>query len=191
RTWHIGSKTRTNYVGKPTEYQLVPEGLPILMADPDSTVHSRANFATNHTWVSKYEPGELWPAGDYPNQHAGGAGLPAYTEAGESVDGGDIVLWHVFGPTHLPRTEDWPIMPVDIYRFKLKPNGFFDRNPALDVPDWSTRHAGAGAAGAADAGADGGGCCASDGGAGAGSDSGAGCGCHGGEADDLPVFGAR
>ncbi|KAB1648476.1 primary-amine oxidase [Pseudoclavibacter endophyticus] len=142
RTWHIGSATRTNYVGKPTEYQLIPEGLPVLMADPDSTVHARANFAAKHTWVSKYEPGELWPAGDYPNQHAGGAGLPAYTEAGESVDGGDIVLWHVFGPTHLPRTEDWPIMPVDVYRFKLKPNGFFDRNPALDIPDWSAAPAG-------------------------------------------------
>ncbi len=36
--------------------------------------------------------------------------------------------------THFPRPEDWPIMPVDRTGFKLKPVGFFDRNPTLDVP---------------------------------------------------------
>jgi primary-amine oxidase len=50
----------------------------------------------------------------------------------------DVVLWHTFGPTHIPRTEDWPVMPVDYYGFWLKPHGFLDRNPALDLPDWST-----------------------------------------------------
>jgi primary-amine oxidase len=29
--------------------------------------------------------------------------------------------------------EDWPIMPADTVSFWLKPFGFFDRNPALDV----------------------------------------------------------
>ncbi|MET1020092.1 MAG: hypothetical protein ABWX62_08925, partial [Microterricola sp.] len=31
--------------------------------------------------------------------------------------------------------EDWPIMPVDYSGFLLKPHGFLDRNPALDLPD--------------------------------------------------------
>lgn len=173
RTWHVGSNLRTNALGKPTEYQLIPEGLPILMADPGSTVHARATFATKHTWVTKYEPGELWPGGDYPNQHAGGAGLPAYVAGGDSVDGGDIVVWHVFGPTHLPRPEDWPIMPIDTYHFRFKPFGFFDRNPALDVPDWSKR----GADGSC---CEGGSCSCGDG-----------CTCsHGGDGE-LPRFGAR
>ncbi|MNI56086.1 Phenylethylamine oxidase precursor [compost metagenome] len=50
------------------------------------------------------------------------------------IDGQDIVLWHTFGLTHFPRVEDWPIMPVDTVGFKLRPEGFFDRSPVLDVP---------------------------------------------------------
>ena len=46
----------------------------------------------------------------------------------------DLVVWHTFGPTHFPRVEDWPVMPVDYAKFTLKPYGFFDRNPALNVP---------------------------------------------------------
>ncbi|PPG27241.1 primary-amine oxidase [Pseudoclavibacter sp. RFBB5] len=139
RTWHIGSNRRKNVVGKATEYELLGEGWPTLLADPESSVYQRATFAAHNTWVTRYHDDERWPAGKYPNQHAGGAGLPEYVGDAESVDGGDIVVWHSFGPTHLPRPEDFPIMPVDIYRFQLKPYGFFDRNPALDVPDWSKR----------------------------------------------------
>ena len=29
---------------------------------------------------------------------------------------------------------DRPVMPVDTVSFRLKPTGFFDRNPTLDVP---------------------------------------------------------
>jgi len=34
----------------------------------------------------------------------------------------------------VPRPEDWPVMPVEYTGFSLVPFGFFDRNPALDVP---------------------------------------------------------
>jgi primary-amine oxidase len=54
--------------------------------------------------------------------------------ADRPIDGEDIVVWHTFGTTHFPRTEDWPVMPVDHTGFTLKPVGFFDRNPTLDVP---------------------------------------------------------
>ena len=46
----------------------------------------------------------------------------------------DVVLWYVFGIHHITRPEEWPIMPVDTISFWLKPFGFFDRNPAIDVP---------------------------------------------------------
>ena len=45
-----------------------------------------------------------------------------------------MVLWYTFGHTHIPRPEDYPVMPTAYIGFMLKPNGFFDRNPANDVP---------------------------------------------------------
>ncbi|MGW9168666.1 primary-amine oxidase [Agromyces sp. NPDC055658] len=135
RVWQVASASRRNAVGRPTAFWLVPEGKSTLLAQPDSTVWGRANFATKHLWATAYSPDERFPAGDYPNAHAGGAGIPAWQQADRDLDGTDLVLWHVFGPTHLPRPEDWPIMPVDYSGFLFKPHGFLDRNPALDLPD--------------------------------------------------------
>ena len=39
-------------------------------------------------------------------------------------------MWHSFGVTHVPRPEDWPIMPVEYAGFTLVPYGFFDQNPS-------------------------------------------------------------
>ena len=80
------------------------------------------------------EIGQLMRECDLPDQHPGGAGLPAYVAADREIDGQDIVLWHTFGMTHFPRPEDWPVMPVATCGFTLRPVGFFDRNPVLDLP---------------------------------------------------------
>ena len=89
---------------------------------------------TRHLWVTPLAPRELFPAGDYPNQHPGGAGLPEWTAADRPVADTDVVLWYVFNAHHVPRPEDWPVMPAASIGFRLEPCGFFDRNPALDVP---------------------------------------------------------
>ena len=94
----------------------------------------RAAFMTKHLWVTPYDPQEMTTTGDYPTQHPGGAGLPAYTSADRDVVDRDIVVWYTFGHHHIPRLEDWPIMPAAHIGFSLKPVGFFDQNPALDVP---------------------------------------------------------
>jgi primary-amine oxidase len=134
RVWHITNPASLNALGKPVGYALQPEGKPALLADPGSSIAARAAFATKHLWVTAYDPGERYPAGDFVNQHPGGAGLPAYAAADRNIDGRSLVVWHTFGLTHAPRPEDWPIMPVDHTGFRLKPVGFFDRNPTLDVP---------------------------------------------------------
>lgn len=143
RVWEVTSSDRTNAVGKPTAFHLIPQPGATLMAQPDSTVFGRATFATKHLWATRFDPAERFPAGDYPNAHAGGAGLPAWTAADRSLVDENIVLWHVFGPTHIPRPEDWPVMPVDYSGFAFKPYGFLDRNPALDLPDGASGSAGA------------------------------------------------
>ncbi len=94
----------------------------------------RAGFATRNLWVTAYDPHERRAAGDYPNQHAGGDGVPTWTKRDRPIVERDIVVWYTFGVTHVPRPEDWPVMPVEYAGFMLVPTGFFDRNPALDVP---------------------------------------------------------
>ncbi len=49
------------------------------------------------------------------------------------MKGSDVVVWHSFGVTHLPRVEDFPVMPVETVGFHLKPFNFFDANPGLDI----------------------------------------------------------
>jgi len=41
------------------------------------------------------------------------------------------VLWYTLGMTHLPRPEDWPLMPAYTVGFRLVPAGFFSHDPAL------------------------------------------------------------
>jgi primary-amine oxidase len=84
--------------------------------------------------VTPYAPEERRAAGDYPNQHVGGDGLPDWTAADRPLVGTDLVAWHTFGVTHGPRPEDWPVMPVEYCGFHLMPVGFFDANPTLDLP---------------------------------------------------------
>lgn len=157
RTWVISNPSSTNRLGHPVAFKLHPEGLPTLLADQGSSIDRRATFASKALWVTPYREDERYPTGNLPNQHKGGAGLPEWTAADRSVDNEDLVVWHTFGLTHFPRLEDWPIMPVDHVGFKLRPEGFFDRSPVLDVPAPTPGH----------------GCCSTDDGAGEG----CGCGC--------------
>ena len=134
RRWRVESTERTNRMGTPTAYELVPGETVGAGPWEDSTFVRRAGFITRHLWATPYRPDERYPAGEYPNQHAGGDGLPRWTQADRGLDGEDVVLWYVFGAHHAPRLEDWPVMPVASCGFSLRPVGFFDRNPTLDVP---------------------------------------------------------
>ncbi len=134
RTWRIVNESRRNAVGDPVGYKLVPFAGPLLLAGEDSSVGRRAGFARAHLWVTRYAAEELHAAGDYPNQHPGGAGLPEWVKADRELVDTDVVLWHTLGTSHAVRPEDWPVMPVERVGFALRPFGFFDRNPSLDVP---------------------------------------------------------
>ena len=134
RVWRIANRSHHNRLGQPTAYKLLPGATARLLADPSSSVGRRAAFESHNLWVTPFDPEERRAAGDYPNQHHGHAGLPTWTAEDRPIVDTDIVLWHSFGVTHIPRPEDWPVMPVEYTGFTLLPFGFFDRNPALDVP---------------------------------------------------------
>ncbi len=133
RTWKVLNPSVRNRLGEPVGYKLIPGPTPTLLAQEGSSIRERARFATHNLWVTPYAPDERRAAGDFPNQHPGGDGLPRWTAENRSLVDTDIVVWHTFGVTHIPRPEDWPVMPVERCGFTLSPVGFFDQSPALDV----------------------------------------------------------
>lgn len=134
RFWRIVNPNKTNRLGEPVAYRLIPgENAPPFVRS-DAAVMRRAGFIAYQLWVTPYSPNERYAAGDYPNQHPTGDGLPKYTAADRSLVNTDLVVWYVFGHNHVPRLEDWPVMPVASLGFLLKPDGFFEHNPALDLP---------------------------------------------------------
>ena len=140
RYWVISNPSARNAMGQATAYKLLPGENILPFAHPSASVMKRAGFMNKHLWVTPYHPQETSASGPYPNQHPGGAGLPEYTAANRSIENTDVVVWYTFGYHHIPRTEDWPVSPVSYCGFTLKPVGFFDQNPALDVPPAAHRN---------------------------------------------------
>jgi primary-amine oxidase len=134
RAWKVVNENATNGLGTPVGYKLVPGACFPAMMDPTSPVFRRAQVMGHTLWVTPYEADERWPSGEFPVQSEEDSGLPAWTAANRPIENTDVVLWYVFGIHHITRPEEWPVMPVDTVSFWLKPVGFFDRNPALDVP---------------------------------------------------------
>lgn len=130
--WRVTSEARRNAVGYPTSYQLMPGMSAGLVARDDYTL-KRAGFTSNALWVTPYRADERYAAGDYPTRSLSGEGLPAWTAANRPIENTDLVLWYTIGMHHVPRAEDWPVMPVLWHDFKLRPFDFFDRNPSLNT----------------------------------------------------------
>ncbi|MFC0449638.1 primary-amine oxidase [Rhodococcus jostii] len=133
RAWKVVNDNTTTGLGTAPAYKLVPGGAIPSMFDPASPIFQRTGAIGHTVWVTPNSPDERWPAGEFVNQSKDDHGLPEWTAADRPIENTDVVLWYTFGIHHIPRPEDWPIMPADTVSFWLKPVGFFDRNPALDV----------------------------------------------------------
>jgi primary-amine oxidase len=133
RKWRVLSADKTNALGQPTGYALLPGENSVPYLHPSSAIRQRGRFVDHHLWITRHAEGEQFAAGNYPNQAPSSEGLPSWQEANRSLDGEDVVLWYTFGVTHIPRPEDWPVMPVHKAGFAIIPSGFFSRNPALDI----------------------------------------------------------
>ncbi|MEM1506059.1 primary-amine oxidase [Domibacillus sp. 8LH] len=134
RTWKIINPESKNFVGQPVGYKIVTGENCLPFANDDSSLIKRAGFLKNHLHVTKFDRNEQFASGAYPNQHRGGDGLTKYLEADRNIENEDIVVWYTMGHHHITRPEDWPVMPTAYTNFQLKPVGFFDHNPALDLP---------------------------------------------------------
>jgi Cu2+-containing amine oxidase len=103
---------------------------PLARCAPSRT---RAQVIGRTLWVTPFDVDERWPCREFVNQSVRDEGLPVWTAQNRN-ENIDVVLWYAVGIHHITRVEDRPVMPVDRVWFWLTPFGFFDRNPALDVP---------------------------------------------------------
>lgn len=134
RYWRVTNPNKRNALGDPVGYKLVPGVNALPFNHPDSSIGRRAAFMYKHFWATQYARDELYPAGWYPNLHGGGDGLPLWAAKNRSLVNENVVVWYTMNYHHLPRPEDWPVQPCIYASFHWMPSGFFDSNPALDVP---------------------------------------------------------
>lgn len=137
RIWKVSNPDSLHPVTKkPVAWKVLVNASPLLLATSKSSLVTRGGFATKNLWVTPYSEKERWPAGDYPMQSHERQGLPVWTAQDRKCAGKDTdpVLWISFGTTHIPRVEDFPVMPCEVVGFQLKPFNFFSGNPGVDVP---------------------------------------------------------
>ena len=134
RNWKVVNPASKNKWGIPVAYKLLPAASPTLFAQAGSQVAQRAAFASHNLWATPFDESELSAAGPSTVMHAGQGGLAELTAGNRNIKDCDLVMWNTVGLTHVPRPEDWPVMPVEYTGFHLIPVGFFDRNPTLDLP---------------------------------------------------------
>ena len=134
RVWKVINSNKTNSFGMPVGYKLLPGNTPTLLAHPDSPPGKRASFAKHNLWATPFNQGEMSAGGENSVMHSGEGGLDDITSSDRDISECDLVTWYTFGVTHVPRPEDWPVMPVEYCGFHLIPVGFFDENPTINLP---------------------------------------------------------
>ena len=134
RYWQVVNPNETNAYGYNTGYKLHPHTNVESPMAPGSPARRRAGFLDNDFWVTPYSEDEMYADGEYPTQNDDPSGLREWTKADRDIVDEDVVVWYTLGVNHRTRPEDWPVLPVEIAGFELAPEGFFDENPAIDVP---------------------------------------------------------
>ena len=150
RAWLVASADTTTALGGAPAYKIEPGAYTLPLWQNGSQQAARGGFATKQLWATPYERAERYAAGEYIAQNGGPDGLVAYTAGDRSLVDADLVLWYTVGAHHPARPEDWPVMPVASVGFHMKPFGFFDGNPMLDLPAATSCHCPPGNCGCAD-----------------------------------------
>ncbi len=115
-------------------YMLEPSGsFANSLLAPDDPPFRRNAYVAYQLWVTPYNRDERYAGGRYAVMSDGSDTLATWTEQNRSIANRDIVAWFTMGFHHVPRTEDWPVMPMHWSSFSLMPVNFFEHNPALNV----------------------------------------------------------
>ena len=96
--------------------------------DPEDGPQRVGAFSAHQLWVTPYKQNERYAAGVYPTDSKGEDGLAVWTKANRPIENTDIVAWYTMGFHHMPRAEDWPVMPVMWHDFVIRPFDFFPQN---------------------------------------------------------------
>jgi primary-amine oxidase len=135
RYWKVVNPNKTNLVGRPVGYKLVPTNCVNSFLLPTGPSGKRSNFVEKHLWVTAHDAEERYPAGEFMNHSDGTGGIADFVKQDRGIENASVVLWHVFGLHHSVRTEDFPVQPCITTGFKLMPTGFFDGNPGIAVAE--------------------------------------------------------
>ena len=132
--WRFVNPNVKGPLGYPTGYELMPGVTAASLLDPEDGPQKVGAFSAHQLWVTPYNPDEFYAAGVFPSSSKGNEGLAVWTKANRPIENKDIVAWYTMGFHHVPRAEDWPIMPTMWHEFTLRPFDFFSQNPVLDLP---------------------------------------------------------
>jgi primary-amine oxidase len=124
---------RANGVGNPSSFEVLAFSHAAPMLDPDDWPARRAAFLRHDIWVTPYRADERYAGGQYMLGSHGDDGLAVWAARDRAIRNEDLVVWVNLGMHHLTRAEDLPVTPMMWQSFKLRPNNFFDRNPAIDL----------------------------------------------------------
>ncbi len=141
RFWVVFNPHVTNGLGQPVGYALLPGNNTVSYAQPDSAVKKNSAFVNYHLWATPYDPKQMNAMGLYPVLAKQQNDLAQWAEQNKSLENVDMVLWYTVGLNHMPRPEEWPVMPAAEVSFKIAPFGFFDRNPAINLPEYHAEDA--------------------------------------------------
>ncbi|KAI0077943.1 hypothetical protein K474DRAFT_1660954 [Panus rudis PR-1116 ss-1] len=122
-------------------------GICRFLGQEDSWVAKRAGFTKKALWVVKDVEGpkgsRLYPSGKYVPGTRGEQTedfITSWVQGEDNLEGEDLLLFLTVGTTHIPRPEDWPVMPSEMLRLNFRPFHFFRANPSMDVPGANDSH---------------------------------------------------
>lgn len=133
RSWMIYNPSSLRRTGRPAGYTVMAGENATTLFDA-AREKGPVGFTFHHLWVTPYRDGELYAGGRHPSQAGSRYTDTLFHYANDDpIQNRDIVVWYSLGDTHVPRPEDYPIMSNMKLSVSFRPNGFFERNPAIGL----------------------------------------------------------